>query len=210
VLVNQRLRQYQLNRDGSGVIPFLGITRPARRNNIVWCVFAAFAHRYNVVLREALKLLATISTSIFICCLDIIPLLKRQSADDQPQKGSPFGVLSVLQERHSFFVGLFPFLSYISFTCRVTLIPISVHRQFMFSVGSVAFTMFCQDVFAIIGIMFIRAFAKLFSIPVTVSLGVINKALVAGVAIPSRGVSFLLRTSSAYYDCHYSIISQKG
>ena len=173
-------------------------------------MFATFTYRYDVIFRETLKSLTAISTSISVRCLDIVPLFKRQSVNSQIEQCAPFGALSVMQKIRAFFVGLFPFLS-----CRTTLrfvtsVPISVLRQFMFSVGSVAFTMFCQDVFAVIGIMFVRAFTKLLSIPFTVSLYVINETLVAGVAITSRSVSFLLGASRAYYNTHYSIISQKG
>jgi len=187
------------------VIPFLRIARPTRRDDILWRVLTTFTHRYNVVLCETLKLFAAISTSVSICCFDIIPLLKRQGVDDQFEKCSPFGTLSVMQKRHSFFVGFFPFLSYISFTCRVTLIPISVHCQLMLSVSRVTLTMLRQYRIMVFGVICRAVLATMLSQPFTMS-GRIKKPLVASVAITSRGVSFLLGTSRTYYEFHCSIL----
>ena len=210
VLANQELSQYQLNRYRGGVIPFLRIARLTSGNNILWCMFATLAYRYDMVFRETFKLFGAISTPISVCCFDIIPLFKRQSVDGKIEQCAPLSTLSIMQKRHSFFVGLFPFLS-----CRTTFrfvasVPIPIHCQFVLFVGSVTFAMLRQYVFAVIGIMVIRAFAEPFFISFSVSFHVINQALVAGIAITFCGVSFLLGTSRANNGCHYSIIPQEG
>lgn len=209
MLANQQLSQYQLNRNRGGVIPFLGIARLTSGNNILWCMFATLAYRYDMVFRETLKLLGAISTPISVCCLDIIPLFKRQSIDGEIEQRAPFGTLSVMQKCHSILVGFFPFLSYSSFMRRITSIPIPIHCQLMFSVSRITLTMLRQYRIMVFGVICRAVFATMLSHPFTMS-GRIKDPLVASVAIAFRGVGFLFGASRAYYDSHYSIISQEG
>ena len=169
-------------------------------------MLTAFTYRYDVILGETLKVLVAISTPILIRCLDVIPLLKRQEIDCQIEQCSTVEAFSIMQKRHTLFIVLLPLFSRRASACCIVPVPISIHRQFMFSVGSVSLTMLRQYIFAIIGVMFVRTFSKLFSIPFTVCCHIIDKSLITGVTIASCGVRLLLGATRTDYELHYSII----
>ncbi len=158
---------------------------------------APFTNGDDMILRQTQRFLAAIGTSVFICCFDRLPLFMRKGVDCDAQARAAFEVLPIVKKGHPALIVRLPAAGGGPTAFFVTSVPIAVHGQLVFRIGSVPFARLRQSSLTVLGIMLQLVLATLLSCPFSIFRS-IEQSLIARRAITACSVAFLFGTSRAW------------